>query len=259
MKKETIKKLLQNLISIVVLVIVWLVASLIANSEFLFPSPLSVVKEVCNYLVTPLFYKSVFSTTIKVIVGFLISLVAGVGLAYLSFKSKAVKNLFYPLLVVMRAAPTMSIVFIALIYFSPRVSPVVVSCMVIFPVLYTSALTGLEETDEKLIEMSKFFKVKKSDTVKNLYLPSLFERLYSDSVSALSLNVKLIIAAESWASQVNDNLGTLLTAVKSELETAKLFALTLLAVLLSFALELLLRLVKKSILSSRRKRQCRNL
>lgn len=259
MNKDTLKKTLQNLISVAVIVVVWLVASIIANSEFLFPSPVLVAAEIGNYLVSFVFYKSLLSTTVKVVIGFLISLILGVGLAYLSFRVQAVKNLFYPLLVVMRAAPTMSIVFIALIYFSPRVSPVVVSCMVIFPVLYTSSLTGLEQTDKKLIEMSKFFNAKKSDTIRYLYIPSLFERLYSDSVSALSLNVKLVIAAESWASQVNENLGTLLTAAKSELETAKLFALTVLAVVLSFALELVLRLVKKLVLKARRNRQCRSL
>ena len=72
--------------------------------------------------------------------------------------------------------------------------------------------------------MASAFKVKRADVIKKLYLPSLFSRLYSDSVSTLSLNVKLVIAAESWAYQVNNNLGTLITQVKTDLETAKLFA-----------------------------------
>lgn len=252
------KRVVQNVASIAALAVVWLVVSLIISDDFLFPTPRLILKEVGVYLVTPSFYAALFSTLVKVLISFLISLVAGVALAFLSYNVRWIRTVFYPLLVVMRAAPTMSVVFICLTWFSSRVSPVIVACLVIFPVLYSSALTGLEGVDGKLKEMSALYGVKKTDEVRYLYLPSLFERLYSDSVSTLSLNVKLVIAAEAWASQVNNNLGTLLTAAKGQLETAKLFAVTLLAVLLSFALELSLRGVKALVQAIRRKK-CRSL
>lgn len=259
-EKNSIKRLATGAISLLVALAVWLIVSLIVNSEFLFPSPALVFKEVGVYLVTPVFYAALFSTLIKILVSFFIALVAAVALAFLSAKVKTAEYALYPFVVIARAAPTVSVVFICLLWFSSRVSPMIVAFLVIFPVLYSSALTGIRGVDSKLVEMASAFKVKRADVIKKLYLPSLFSRLYSDSVSTLSLNVKLVIAAESWAYQVNNNLGTLITQVKTDLETAKLFAVTVLAILLSFALELLLRLIRAVIIKTiERSRLCRSL
>jgi len=258
--KNSIKRLVTGAISLLVALAIWLILSFLVNSEFLFPSPALVFKEVGVYLVTPSFYAALFSTLVKILISFIVALVAAVALAFLSAKVKVAEYALYPFIVIARAAPTVSVVFICLLWFSSRISPMIVAFLVIFPILYTSALTGIRGVDGKLVEMASAFKVKRADVIKKLYLPSLFSRLYSDSVSTLSLNVKLVIAAESWAYQVNNNLGTLITQVKSDLETAKLFAITVLAILLSFALELLLRLVRVVILKiTERSRLCRSL
>ena len=258
--KNSIKRLVAGAISLLVVLAIWLILSFVVNSEFLFPSPVLVFKEVGVYLVTPTFYGALFSTLAKILISFIVSIVVAVVLAFLSAKVKVVEYALYPFIVIARAAPTVSVVFICLLWFSSRISPMIVAFLVIFPVLYTSALTGVRGVDGKLVEMAFSFNVKRADIIKKLYLPSLFSRLYSDSVSTLSLNVKLVIAAESWAYQVNSNLGTLITQVKSDLETAKLFAVTVLAILLSFVLELLLRLIRTAIIKIvERSRLCRSL
>ena len=71
-EKNFIKRLATGAISLLVALAVWLIVSLIVNSEFLFPSPALVFKEVGVYLVTPVFYAALFSTLIKILVSFFI-------------------------------------------------------------------------------------------------------------------------------------------------------------------------------------------
>lgn len=120
----------------------------------------------------------------------------------------------------------------------------IVALAVIFPLLYVSTLEGIKSCDDKLKEMSALYKVPKSQQIFKFYLPCVARRVYSDAVSILALNVKLIIAAEALA-QTNLSIGGEMKVAKEALETAELFAWTVCAVVLSYLMELVLKLIKK--------------
>ena len=73
--------------------------------------------------------------------------------------------------------------------------------------------------------------------------PALFE----GSASGFSLNVKLIIAAEALAS-TEDSLGLIMKGSNMNLETARLFAVTIAAVLLSVICEWAIRWIGKAVI-----------
>ena len=73
------------------------------------------------------------------------------------------------------------------------------------------------------------------------------EGLFEGSASGISLNIKLVIAAEVQA-QTMSSLGNLMYNAKWMLETEKLFALTIAAVILSVACEWLIRLIGRAVI-----------
>ena len=67
--------------------------------------------------------------------------------------------------------------------------------------------------------------------------------MFDGVLSVLGLNVKLVIAAEAIA-QTRLTLGMLMQSAKINLETGRLFAYTIIAILISCLLEGVLRLIR---------------
>ena len=121
-----------------------------------------------------------------------------------------------------------------------------ISFMVVLPILYTATLTGLGQTDSKLLEMCRVFRVPFPGRVRAVYLPSLMPYLTSSADSALGLAVKSGVAAEVIG--VPDfSIGSRLYTAKIYLGTADLFAWTLVIILAAWFLEKLLRLFLRAV------------
>ena len=241
-------------ITLFLLVGVWYIVAAAVGKEVILPMPHAVIASTFELFADGGFYLALLSSLLKILVSFIIALVFGVALAVLSANFTVFEKLLYPLIIVQRATPTMSVIFLCLLWFGKNVSPVIVALLVIFPVLYSSVLTAIKSCDKRLIEMSALYKVKKTTMVKKLYLPYVADTVYSDCVSVLSLTVKLIIAAEA-LSMSNMTLGRMMQISNDNLETARLFAVTVVAILLSVALEFMLKGIRYSL---RRKRYGKN-
>ena len=205
--------------------------------------PHIVAEELFALLSSGEFYVTIFNSLWKILLSFFVALTLGALFAVLSATFSPFEKILYPVVVSVRAAPTMSVIFLCLIWFDSKISPMIVSLMVTFPILYTSCLSAIKSCDKRLLEMAKVYSVPKKTVIGRLYLPFVADKVYLDSVSTLSLNVKLIIAAEALAS-TNLSLGLTMQVAKANLETARLFAVTVVAILLSVLLELLLKLIR---------------
>ena len=241
-------------ITLILLVGVWYIVAIAVGKEVILPMPHAVIVSTFELFADGGFYLALSSSLLKILISFVIALVFGVALAVLSANFIVFERLLYPLIIVQRATPTMSVIFLCLLWFGKNISPVIVALLVIFPVLYSSVLTAIKSCDKRLIEMSALYKVRKATMVKKLYLPYVADTVYSDCVSVLSLTVKLIIAAEA-LSMSNLTLGRLMQISNDNLETARLFAVTVVAVLLSVLLEFMLKGIRYLL---RRKRYGKN-
>lgn len=228
------------IITVFLLVGIWYIVAAAIGKEIIFPTPHKVAAAMGELLIEGQFYLSLLSSLLKIALSFLIALVFGVAFAVFAANGKFFDKLFYPLIIVARATPTMSIIFLCLLWFGKDISPMIVSLLVIFPILYSACLSAIRSCDERLLQMSKLYKVSKKTMVKKLYLPFVADKMYSESISVLSLNVKLIIAAEA-LSMSYMTLGRTMQIANDNLETARLFAVTVFAIILSVALEFSLK------------------
>lgn len=229
-------------ITVLCLIAAWWIFAAIKNHPLLYPSPTVIVAEMIKILKKGVFYRSLLGSLLRVLISFSIAFILATALAVLSYVFENFERLLYPIILLVRATPTMCLIFLCILWFKSSVTPMVVAAAVIFPTTYSSLLTALKSCDKDLIEMSKLYKVSTKVTIKKLYLPFVAERVYSDAISVVSLNVKLIIAAEAMA-QTTDSLGRLMQGAYGVFEIASLFAYTLAAIILSFLLETLLKLI----------------
>ena len=204
------------------------------------PSPTLVFMEMIALFSDAGFYLALLSTLVKSLICLLVALIVALAFAVLSYEIKLFERLLYPLVLIVRSTPTMSLIFLCLIWFSSEISPVIVSFAVLFPMLYATFLSSLNGVDKGVLDMSRVYNVQRSVVFRKVYLPHVFHSVYGDCVAALSFNVKLIVAAEAWA-QTKQSIGLFMYKANVNLLTARLFALTVVAILLGFLLELFLK------------------
>ena len=161
----------------------------------------------------------------------------------LSALFKPVYYLLSPLVIITRAVPTMSVILLRLIWFSSAITPMFIAFLIIFPMLYASFYSAVSNIDKDLIEMSKVYNVSKKDMAVKFFVPYIMPSFLDSIRSAISLNVKLVIAAEVLA-QTRDSMGVMMQRSSIFLDTPTLMAWTIAAIVLSYLFELLVKTTK---------------
>ena len=98
--------------------------------------------------------------------------------------------------------------------------------------------------DHNLIEMSALYRVPKGRQVFSLYLPAVAPEFFQAARSSVGLNLKIVIASEALA-LTKQSIGNMLQESKALLDTPQLFAYTIIAIVLSFLLELLVEAISR--------------
>ena len=246
MKNSTCRSRLYTVGAIACLFILWHAVSWAVGAEILLPFPGETLRDLIRITGTKDFGLAVLNTTSRSLAGFGIAFVSAVFLAVSAALWKPLHYFLNPLVVLTKATPTISIILLALIWMNTETAPVLIGLMVIFPIIYTNIMTGLENMDTKLIQMSSMYGVGKLRMIKELYFPSILPYVLSASSTAIGLNLKVIIAAEV-LSQPKISIGTSLQMEKVYLNTAGVFAWTLVAVLLSAAFDYIIFLIRKGL------------
>ena len=243
---KTNAKILYPLLTVGIIIIIWQFVAIIIDAEIIMPTPLAVAKEFFACFIEKEFYVSVLLTLLRALIGFIISYVCAFILAYFSYKNSVVKNVFYPITVIARGVPTMSIILIFLYMFSENISTVLIALIVVFPLSYSEILSHFTSLDGGVLTALKVYGVSDKKAFKEYVLPEITEKSFFSGVNMLAFSVKLTISAEA-VLQTPNSLGSLMAGAKINFITGRLFAYTIIAVLLGVAFELVAKLVKKSL------------
>lgn len=253
MKNKSIKVLdiLMPFIALGLVLIIWAITAKAINSQIIFPSLSSTFKALFNLLSQKEFYLSIGNSLSRVLLSFIISFAFALAFAILSSLLKNVGQVVSILTSIMRTIPTMSIILLALIWLSTLNAPMLVAILVIFPLQFEGILSAINNVDKRLIEMANIYNVPIKKQILKLYLPETAPGIFSTIKSTISLNVKLIIAAEVMA-QTRDSMGLQMQQASMYLEMHVLFAWTIVAVILGLILEGIVLGVQKFVIRSER-------
>jgi len=225
--------------------LVWECAAISIGESILLVSPIAVFLRLIELVFEPVFLESIAYSLSKIILGFTLSSICAVLLAYLSHERDVVRTLISPLALAVKSTPVASIVIIVLIYVSSSNLSVVISSMMVFPVVYASVLEGLDNAPKELLEMAYVFRIPKARVVKSIYVPSAFPYLSSSLSTAMGLAWKSGIAAEVIGIP-RGSIGERLYEAKLFFSSADVLAWTVTIIFLSFASEKILSLILSS-------------
>ncbi|MBQ6528238.1 MAG: ABC transporter permease subunit [Clostridia bacterium] len=216
--------------------LVWQLGSMAIGSEILLVSPLRVIETLAVLIRRSVFWRSLGFSLIRIFGGFLLGALLGSLLAALSSRFAPVRELLAPLMLTIRTVPVASFIILALIWFSSRNLSVLISFLMVLPIIYTGVLTGIQERDSALLEMTRVFRVRRMRAFLMVDLPEVYPFFHSACKTALGLSWKSGIAAEV-IGMPKGSIGEHLQQAKVYLDTPSLFAWTVVIVLISLLCE----------------------
>ena len=240
-----INKKLINLIGILIIGLLWVILS--QNNAF-FPSILQVFYQFCTNLVNKLVILSFLCTILRGFLAFLISLLLGYILAYISYKNAVFKELISPLISFLRSIPTISVIIIVIMIVDLKLISYTIVSLIIFPMIYQNLLYSFENIDNELLMINKIDNI---NPIKNFFLfifPITLPGLLNAIIQTLGLSIKIQIMSEILTGSTKiKGIGLLLNNYRTNLEIENVFALTLMIILFVYIIELLVKKIKKLI------------
>lgn len=227
--------------AILVWVGVWQAASMLLRAryphgELLLASPIGALWRLGELAVTGVFWKTIAWSAVRIFGGFLTACALAVLLATLASRRNWVRQLIAPPVAAIKAVPVASFIILALVWLKSRQLPFFIAGLMVFPPVYLGVLEGLRQTDRKLLEMAKVYRVPLSRQLRYVYLPQTMPYFRSAVSAALGLCWKAGVAAEVIGLPAG-SMGERLYTAKVYYQTSDLFAWTAVIVLISVVFE----------------------
>ena len=231
-----VKKIGKVLLPVVFWGVVWQMAAAAVGKELLLPGPGLVLGRLVELAGTAVFWQTAGATLMRVFGGLLAGVALGAGLAGCTFAVPVLDWVLSPAVKLIRATPVASFILLLWLWVETGKVPGVISCLMVLPVVWGNVVKGLAETDPQLLELAGAYGFGRWKTVRLVYVPSALPYFANGCRTALGLAWKAGVAAEALCLP-KAAIGTQVYFSKLYLETADLFAWTLVVVGLSFLLE----------------------
>ncbi len=245
-KSDKILNLILPFVSLAIILIFWAVSATVIDSEYILPSIGATFKALAELLKSGEFYSALGGTLLRSAIAFLISFAIAFSLAYLTRISKKAERIISPVVSFLRALPTIAVVLLLLFWTTSNVAPIIVTMLVVLPTLYSGLKEAFFSVEDSLIDALLLFKVGRKDMIKKVYVPMIAPQALLLVGAGLSLNVKLMVAAEVLSSTAN-SLGYLLNTSKVYYEIANMIALVVVTVVIGVGIEGLFRALSKKV------------
>ncbi|MBE5743848.1 MAG: ABC transporter permease subunit [Clostridiales bacterium] len=221
---------------IVFLIAVWVCFYLIIGNDYIVPSPIKALENTFILLTEGYFYQALFSTLLRVVIAFLISLILAIFTAILSYKFNAFSTVLSVVNGALRSLPILAVLLIILVSVSRTTAPIIVCFLTLYPMFYTAIFSSLKGVDKGVTDMVKVYKIPVKKQVFKVYLPTILPKVILDFSTAFSFAIKLTVSAEILAN-VYGSLGGVFEQASLYSDAVMLFALTIAVTILGIIVE----------------------
>lgn len=237
MKRDSVfSGLAAGLFSCGLLLFIWYIAAEQIDAPLILPTPGETGTALIRNIVDPVFWQHIGATSLRSISAFAVTVLVGTLTGVACGINRTVKALLDFPLAVVRATPVVSFILLALFWFGTSLVPVFVSVLMGLPVMVSSVEAGIAHVDQKLLDCAVVYGFSRSQVVFRVYVPSCIPYFLSGAVSAFGMSWKVVAAGEVLSLPARAS-GTLLYTAKVHIETADVFAITLVLIGLCFIVE----------------------
>lgn len=239
-------KLERTLLGIILFLAIWQVLAICLDANTIVPGLGTIFSELTGLVGKKTFLVAVVSTLVKVIAGLLLTLLIGLPLGFLLGINNKLFDMFRPVIMVIQAVPVIS--WLTLVIFAWGIGfrgPIFITFLSLFPIALLTTVSGVRNLDKNLLEMATLYRVPRWQVIRDIYLGSLLPFIVAILDVTLGQAWKVILVSEYLCG--NSGLGVLILAARYEVNPAKVWALTFLAVLLGLITERLVKLLFRKV------------
>ncbi len=198
--------------------------------KYILPSPSAIVKAL--YVNRAILLEHTKITVIEAGVGFIFAILFAVILAAIMNKSKLLKDMIYPILVISQTVPIIALAPLFMIWLGFGILPkIVIVVLVCFFPITISVTEGLETVDQDMINLMKVMKASPREIFFKVQLPATLPTFFSGLKIAATYSIMGAVIGE-WVG-AKSGLGVYMTRAMSSFKTDALFADILIIVVLS--------------------------
>ncbi len=210
-----------------------LIANALSLKPYLVPAPSDVASSLWSD--RSLLADQGWVTLREVLLGFAISVVAGVAFAVILHLSGLLRSAFYPLLVASQTVPIVAIAPILVVWFGFGIGPklAIVALICFFPIT-VNTLDGLGSVDPELPKLMRTLDASRFQVLARIEVPTALPYFFSGARIAAAVAVIAAVFGE-WSGS-SSGLGHLIQETTAQLQTARTFAAVV--VLAAFAIAL---------------------
>ena len=234
--REKVLNFILPLITLAAIVLLWAFAALAVDSEYVLPNIGKTLLALTELFKSAEFYTAYFNTLLRSVIAFAVSFLFAFIAAFFAYKSEKARRALKPLIIIIRALPTIAVVLLLVLWTNSKIAPVIVTFLVVFPTLYNNLYAALSKIDTELNEMCKVFGVSNKKRLKKVVFPQVAPEFITSAGAGLTLNLKLMVAAEV-LSQTARSMGYLLNTSKIYFEISTMIALVLITVVTGLIIE----------------------
>ena len=209
------------LLSAAILVVWQVVCQVFAISDFIFPSPVQIVKALVEHAgpIAGHAWKTLWTT----LAGFAIGVAVGVLLGVIVGSSRFIYSALYPLLVAFNSVPKSAFVPILVVWFGIGTVPAILTAFLIcfFPIVVNVA-TGLATIEPELEDVLRALGASKLDIMRKVGIPRSLPYFFGSLKIAITLAFVGTVISESVAS--NTGIGNLMLQAQAQFQVPLIFA-----------------------------------
>ena len=243
------KATLYTIASFAIATALWQLAVVLGDfGSALFPAPLDVAKAFVEITGDGTLADGVTASMFRFVIGYLLSVVAGIGLGLLIGNVNILFRLTNPVIQMIRPiAPVAWMPFIVLLIGIGDTPAIVIIFLAgFFPVLLTTA-RGVHTVDETYLKVASNYGISRLMTVFSIILPAVFPQIANSLHIALGTSWIFLVSGEMVGTQ--SGLGYMIIDARNNLRTDILLATMIVIGVIGFILDYLIGKFEKKVLS----------
>lgn len=226
--------------------ILWELADHLIQNRLVLSGPVRVLGALIGQVRQSSFWVTCMTSFLHIAAGFLLSFVCGFLLAVLAHQVRIIRELLAPLISLLKTVPMVAFVIMLLIWVGNQALTIYLSFLIVFPMVYTSTLSGLESVGRETLEMADLYGIHGIRRFLYIYRPAFMPYIISSCKVSLGMSWKSGIMAEVIGTP-EPSIGREMFQAKSFLLTADLFAWTIVVIVLSLLFEKVFLLILRKL------------
>ena len=220
--KKNCKNNLPALIFLFALLILWQLGAMKVDAAYILPTPVQILQKLWE-LREVLFTVHLPATMLVTLVGLVISLVLGLGLAVLMDASPFFQKAMYPVVVASQTIPTTAIAPLFVLWFGYGIwSKVLVTVLITFFPITITVYDGLQSAKVEMAELLLTYGASKSDIFFKIKVPCTLPYFFSAIKMAIPMSI-IGAAIGEWLG-AQSGLGYFSRRMMTQLDGAGVFA-----------------------------------